>query len=282
MTPRLTRFLAAACLSALSLPALGQSVSPSSLATIFEKMESSDLQTRNAASAKGRELVSEWIRADVATIRSLLPPLLKGLQSSDRSVRVSASGFFSLLGMFRADEVLAITQGLQERIVDAFDTEDDQIRANLMRCFALARPEPPAIAIPGFAKSAARPDSEPQRIALLGLMRAAGSDTAAAAVFAVVDGMADDPERMRAFLGLAALAKPEHPVILERLGTLLDHEDDSVAVDTISVLGAIGAPARAQLLALDRIAADGERSDSVRIAAREAGARIRREIAGQA
>lgn len=263
----------------LAVSSAAQTFTPESLQVIFDQFRSDDVKLRNEAGARGRALASQWSRSDVSTMRAFMPVLLAGLQDSDKGVRVSASAFFGLIGMSRPDDALAILDGFEEDILDEITEGDDQISANLIRCFAAANPKPPEIALPSLIEATERPPSEPGKIAVYGLMRAAASSPAARDAVVALFGRKNDPDEASVLAQAAARAKPADSTVVGHIATLLRHDSKPVVQDAIRALEAIGEPAVSAIAQLQDLAGSATSDKDVRQAAQTAIASIRRDAA---
>lgn len=256
--------LAALCLFAV----LGQSGlrSQEPLPALFEGLKSTDLESKNRASQALHAYAVNWIQQDPATMRKAFPAVMAALDDDDDGVRIQASAFFGVIGMFRRQDGRAILGTLELDLIRRFDDPNRQVRTNLISAVSSLEPAPAylAEAIEAFERHLDDPDSGVRGRALFGLARVApDSPSAAAAIVSLLDRTAD-PEARRGLIQSLALAKPRHPAIVRKLIEQLDQDHWQLRLDAIRALGEIGPPASEALPGLRAILLDPSTQQELR------------------
>lgn len=248
-------------LATLIRSAPAQSPAPKTLERILEDLVSANVEVRNKAREAGHAYLDEWRRRDVDGMREDLPVLMAAINRPDPGVRLSASAFLATVALLRPGDVMAFLAGYEREVLGGFHDPHSVVRANLVRCFALAEPAPPRLAVEPFMNALEGPPSESRKLAVLGLARAAPESLAAADAIVTLLDRIEDPEERRESIQVLAFAKPAHPVIIAKLVEQLEMDHALLLEDTIRTLGEIGTPAAAQAGAKLRALADDVNAD---------------------
>lgn len=263
-----------ALLVGLALPigvVSAQQMTPDEVALLFKELASPDPEIKSEASRRLGGFSEWWIQQDVDEMRNYLPVALHGLRSSDAAVRVPASGFFAIVAMLRPHVADRIFQGLIEEIIGYFDDPHERVRRNMVGSIAMMQPAPPQEAVePLMDLIRKAPSRVPGElwlagVAAAGLSRAApDSREVAEAIAALIEEIPIDEGR-RVVIQRLREARPQHPLIIEKLIVQLDEDDRLLRWDAAMALGDIGPAAGDAVAKLRSIAENPDTDDDLRI-----------------
>lgn len=246
---------------------LAQPHSKEELVHLFGLLGSRDLETKNRASRGLLTYSTWWIQQNSSVMRESIPALLTAVTNQDSSVRVQASGFFNIIGLFRARDSAAILDGYIKEMLKLIEHSDQRVQANLMGPIALFQPSPPAESVRVFMQVLSqRRQGAAAPVAVFGLMRAAPDNRFVAEAVLKALG-SSSAEVRRALIQSVASAKPQHPhpLIVQALIEQLSEDSRRLRQDTVRALGAIGPDAGEALPKLREIAENPKTDRELRI-----------------
>jgi HEAT repeat protein len=241
---------------------------------LFRELVSPDPAVSDAARARSfNTLIPKLEAADPTSLDEDITAILEAF-SDEEPIRLQASGLLTVLALNRPDGSEALKRAVPV-FLSQFKDQNRRVRCNAIMAIASLRPQVPREALTPLLIAVRDYDPPAMGFAVLGLARLAETAPEAADGLASLLAANEPIEIRRIVVQSIGKARVQNPVIVAKIGEVLQDKDRDLVRDAIDAVSRIGPAAKPLKPILKRIA-DTERDEELSNAAAAAALRLER------